>query len=53
MGNYDITDEYDVEFRKLLKGRTYMAAVSPWFFTVNTLPPSGPGRCSPIAALWG
>ena len=34
MGNYDISDEYDVEFRKYLQGRTYMAGVSPWFFTV-------------------
>ncbi|KAJ2926109.1 hypothetical protein H1R20_g10981, partial [Candolleomyces eurysporus] len=33
MGNYDISDEYDVEFRKYLPGRTYMAGVSPWFFT--------------------
>ncbi|KAJ3527217.1 hypothetical protein NMY22_g9870 [Coprinellus aureogranulatus] len=33
MGNYDITDAYDVEYQRYLKGRTYMAGVSPWFFT--------------------
>ncbi|TFK24019.1 glycoside hydrolase family 71 protein [Coprinopsis marcescibilis] len=33
MGNYDITNNYDTAYRTYLNGRTYMAAVSPWFFT--------------------
>ncbi|KAF8191300.1 glycoside hydrolase family 71 protein [Pholiota molesta] len=33
MGKYDINSSTDVEYQKYLKGRTYMAGVSPWFFT--------------------
>ncbi|KAF6752781.1 alpha-1,3-glucanase [Ephemerocybe angulata] len=33
MGNYDIDASYDNEYRRYLNGRTYMAGVSPWFFT--------------------
>ena len=51
MGNYDITNEYDIEFRKYLKGRTYMAAVSPWFFTVTMSPLWDPRRCSPTHSI--
>ncbi|KAH6904267.1 alpha-1,3-glucanase [Coprinopsis sp. MPI-PUGE-AT-0042] len=33
MGNYDISNDYDVQNLAHLGGRTYMAGVSPWFFT--------------------
>ncbi|KAF9479532.1 glycoside hydrolase family 71 protein [Pholiota conissans] len=33
LGNYDINSSNDAQYQKYLKGRTYMASVSPWFFT--------------------
>ncbi|KAJ3508394.1 hypothetical protein NLJ89_g5780 [Agrocybe chaxingu] len=33
MGNYDINSGYDDEYLRYLPGRTYMAGVSPCFFT--------------------
>ncbi|EAU86702.2 alpha-1,3-glucanase [Coprinopsis cinerea okayama7 len=33
MGNYDISNDSDVAYLSALNGKTYMAAVSPWFFT--------------------
>ena len=34
MGNYDVNFESDNHYLNNLGGRTFMAAVSPWFFTV-------------------
>jgi len=34
VNNADINSEYDDEYLRYLKGKTYMAGVSPWFFTV-------------------
>lgn len=35
MGDYDINTDADKLYIKNLGGRTYMAGVSPWFFTVS------------------
>lgn len=37
MGDYDVNwaeDAYDLKYLDRSKGQVYMAAVSPWFFTV-------------------
>jgi len=36
MGNYDINFDSDNTYLSNLDGRSYMAGVSPWFFTVRT-----------------
>ena len=36
MGNYDVTFDSDESYVHNLEGRTYMAGVSPWFFTVSS-----------------
>jgi hypothetical protein len=36
MGNYDINTDSDNAYVSKLGGRTYMAGVSPWFFTVSS-----------------
>lgn len=36
MGDYDINFDPDQSYISNLGGRSYMAAVSPWFFTVRT-----------------
>ena len=35
MGDYDINTDSDDTYTSNLNGKTYMAAVSPWFFTVS------------------
>jgi glucan endo-1,3-alpha-glucosidase len=38
MGDYDISFEPDNSYISNLGGRSYMASVSPWFFTVSFEP---------------
>lgn len=35
MGNHEINFQSDKEHIEMIHGKTYMAAVSPWFFTVR------------------
>jgi len=37
MSNRAIDSSYDDEYLTYLPGRTYMAGVSPWFFTVSLI----------------
>lgn len=37
MGDYDINFDSDNDYIRNLPGRSYMAAVSPWFFTVSCI----------------
>lgn len=38
-GDFDIDFDQDQSYISKLGSRTYMAAASPWFFTVSLLPP--------------
>jgi glucan endo-1,3-alpha-glucosidase len=42
MGDYDINTDSDDTYTSNLDGKTYMAAVSPWFFTVSITSPANP-----------
>ena len=48
MGNYNVTFAPDQSYISNLQNKTYMGAVSPWFFTVRL--PSLPSRTSSFAA---